>query len=137
MLARPNLSPPPPSSVVYIDCTAAADPQPSSKPNPFKASAAMMEERVKQCLASSLSRVTEFFATMDANGDGKVSRKEFSRGLIALGVCPLSLRAAVDAVFDSWDADSSGELDFREMHAKLRNSASAPKPEPPNHLSAA
>lgn len=111
----------------------------------FANSAKCMEERVKRQLAKHLARVMDLFRAMDRNNDGLVSRKEFLSGLLSLGVCPSSLRTAINSVFDEWDDDHSGTLEFGELHKKLRGAAvPPPKPnetnpmqrimrKPPNH----
>ena len=114
------------ASVRFIEAKPVKDAE--KQLNPFKASAVVMEERVKKSLATNLGRVLDLFTMMDSNRDGLVSRKEFTRGLIALGVCPLSLRPACDAVFDSWDKDGSGALDFGEIDARLRRAPAAVDP---------
>ena len=104
-----------------IDClTTEVAPPPPNAAGLFKASAALMEEKVKKALTANLMRVLDLFNLMDTNRDGVVSRKEFTCGLIALGVCTHSLRTACDAVFDSWDTDGSGTLELSEMEVKLR-----------------
>ena len=40
-------------------------------------------------------------------------------GLISSGVCAASLHTAIKAVFDSWDADGSGNIDMSEFSTVL------------------
>ena len=99
---------------------------------PFNNSARYMQERVKNNLGKHLSRVMDLFQSMDKNGDGLVSRKEFTNGLIKSGVCAASLRPAIASVFDAWDTDQSGSLDFREFDKKLRRTVPPPGPRETN-----
>ena len=57
-----------------------------------------------------------------------VSRSEFCEGLISSRTCAASLRPAIEEVFDEWDEDGSGEIDFRELHKKLRTVIQPPTP---------
>jgi len=109
----------------FVNCV---PPPVAADRDPFMSSALVMEERVKKNLASNLTRVVDLFKVMDVNDDGSVTRREFTRGLIALGVCTQSLYPAINAVFDSWDVDGSGQLDFKELDAKLRKAKPPPGP---------
>ena len=74
-------------------------------------------------------RVIELFRDMDLDGDGLIDRKEFRRGMTALGLdVP---RAMVDALFDSWDPDGSGSIDQRELNKMLRRGGDPTGLDPP------
>ena len=110
----------------YVDCVpkcGAAEVRPI-----FRNTAKLMEERVKKNLAKHLARVIDLFRRMDTNGDGLVSRTEFTKGLIGSGVCSASLRTAIASVFDSWDVDGSGALDFREFRKRTPRPNAPPPP---------
>ena len=75
-------------------------------------------DQLRDVLSKQAVRVIELFRDMDLDGDGLIDRKEFRRGMTALGLdVP---RAMVDALFDSWDPDGSGSIDQRELNKMLR-----------------
>ena len=75
-------------------------------------------DQLRDVLSKQAVRVIELFREMDIDGDGLIDRKEFRRGMTALGLdVP---RAMVDALFDSWDPDGSGSIDQRELNKMLR-----------------
>ena len=57
-------------------------------------------------------------------GDGEVSRKEFHKAMPALGLEDLSAKD-IDELFNSWDADGGGSLDFKELSAILKTPGAA------------
>ena len=80
-------------------------------------------EFVRWSLMDALSRmrgrVLDLIKEWDANGNGLVSRREFRRAVASCGL-DFGTTADVDAVFDEIDEDGSGELDVRELSARLR-----------------
>ena len=86
-------------------------------------------KEVKAAMAKSLSRILDLFRSMDADGDGMISREEF------IQVLPLIIGAGDDlhgvshdadtlgAVFDAFDRDQSGYVEYSELHAYLRKGA--------------
>ena len=79
---------------------------------------------VRKALAASYSRVIDFFKLMDKNGDGAVTKHEFRAGLGLLGIDESQASMeAIDALFDSFDMDGSGELTFNELKTILRYEA--------------
>ena len=64
-------------------------------------------------------RILDLVSQWDSNGNGLVSRREFRR---AVAACHLDFcsQSDVDAVFDEIDEDRSGELDVKELSARLR-----------------
>ena len=74
---------------------------------------------LSQSLAEQAARAIELFKKGDVDGDGLISRSEFRKAAPALGLqgfVPLEL----DALFDTWDKDGSGELSFREFFRLMR-----------------
>jgi len=67
---------------------------------------------------SALVRVMDLFRDWDENGDGYISKVEFFQALVALGYD--ITRQEASEVFDSFDNDGSGKIDFREMNKLLR-----------------
>ena len=57
-----------------------------------------------------------------------VSRSEFGRAIPALGI--EAPDAAVDALFDSFDPDGSGSIEYAEFNKLLRKPAKEEPPEP-------
>jgi hypothetical protein len=76
---------------------------------------------LRQKLNAKRGRVLDLFRQWDENGDGGISRDEFGRGLL---LCRLTFSAA-DArkLFDIFDEDGSGWLDFQEMDRMLRQAS--------------
>ena len=63
--------------------------------------------------------MADCFRALDRDGDAKIDKREFATSLPLLGFDG-SDRPALDAIFDSIDADGNGLLSFRELHAALR-----------------
>jgi Ca2+-binding EF-hand superfamily protein len=60
----------------------------------------------------------ELFRDWDADGDGLVSAADLFKGFSSLGVH--ASEEEVKAVFDRWDTDGSGGLDFKELDRAIR-----------------
>ena len=71
------------------------------------------------------SRVVDVLRTWDTDGDGVISRKEFEKGLRALGLH--GDQAEIDELFASMDVNGDGTLDYTELHRLLRVGAAAKK----------
>ena len=80
-------------------------------------------ERLRQKLASQWSRVRDLFQSTDGDGNGKISRSEWAVALPNLLGSEFSA-AATTALFDLFDVDHSGGIDFHELHSQLRIGAS-------------
>lgn len=80
-----------------------------------------VQDQIANALASSWSRVRDLFLEWDEDGDGSISKREFVRALALLGLHVGSDEAG--ALFDAFDADLSGTVDFEEMSKALRRRA--------------
>ena len=59
----------------------------------------------------------DLFREWDADGDGNVTRKEFHKAMPLLGLdVP---KKEIDAAFDSFDPDGSGEISYAELKKAL------------------
>ena len=76
-------------------------------------------------LQANHSRVVDVLRTWDTDGDGVISRKEFEKGLRALGL--EGDQAEIDELFASMDVNGDGTLDYTELHRLLRVGAAAKK----------
>ena len=63
-------------------------------------------------------RVLDLFREWDANGDGQISKKEFQKAMPLLGM-DLPVKAIND-LFDQYDPDKSGVMEFAELQKMLR-----------------
>lgn len=61
----------------------------------------------------------------DEDGDGLVSKPEFRRALPMLGLHATA--EAIDGLFDTFDRDGGGQIDFRELNRHLRRDVKAEK----------
>lgn len=75
-------------------------------------------DSLRRMLAASWTRVRDVFAAWDNDGNGQISRSEFSSVLSGLRLSVSREEAA--ALFDLLDEDRSGTLDYRELHSALR-----------------
>jgi len=75
-------------------------------------------EQLRDALVANSMRVIDLFREWDEDGDGNVDRHEFRRAMPLLGLH--AAREHIDALFDSFDADASGSIGFRELNRMLR-----------------
>ena len=81
-------------------------------------------EQLREALSKNAGRVIDLFREWDQDGDGNVSKKEFRKAMPKLG---FDVPAKdVDVLFDSFDPDGSGSIDFTELKKMLR----PPPPQP-------
>ena len=76
-------------------------------------------QQLRAILADNAVRVIDLFRDWDTDADGTVSRREFERALHALGLRDVS-DAELSELFGSFDPDSSGTVEFSELHKLLR-----------------
>ena len=85
---------------------------------PAKAKAVHVPRKLREKMRANRTRVMDLFKQWDKDESGLVSRDEFARGLSKSGV---QLRDAdVTLLFDFFDVDGSGTIDFYEMNEQLR-----------------
>ena len=82
------------------------------------AGTASTEDQLRFALRQNLTRVNELFQAWDEDQDGKVSKREFRRAVKLLGLS--ASKEDVDGLFDSFDPDGSGTIEFKEINAMLR-----------------
>ena len=80
-------------------------------------------EQLRKALQTNSMRVVDLFRDWDDNGDGLISKKEFRQAMPALG---LNVdRSHADALFDSFDPDGSGTIEYHELNKLLRKQGPA------------
>ena len=83
-------------------------------------------EQLRDALSKHAIKVMDLFREWDENGDGNVSKKEFRRAMGLLGFdVP---KTEIDALFDAFDPDGSGAMEFKELQKMLRHAAPAADP---------
>jgi Ca2+-binding EF-hand superfamily protein len=75
--------------------------------------------QIKGAMQASLVRVVDLFRQFDDDGDGRISFDEFGKamGELGLDVLPQALRL----LFDEWDPDKSGYIEYEELYTLLRH----------------
>jgi len=77
-----------------------------------------ISEQIAIALKGHASRVLDLFREWDTNGDGEISKKEFRKAMVSLGLqVPVK---DVDALFDKWDGDGGGCIQYKELNRILR-----------------
>ena len=83
---------------------------------------APLREATVEAMARSIkfnaARVTDLLKSLDINGDGFVTKREFREALPLLGFGQGG-HSAIDALFDQLDASGDGKLEYAELAAKL------------------
>lgn len=79
-------------------------------------------DQLRKALAESNTRVLDLFREWDGDNDGRISKKDFRVGFTKMA--PDFPKDVVDATFDSFDPDGSGEIEFNELDKFLRKRAS-------------
>ena len=74
-------------------------------------------EQLGAALKANAGRVIDLFRGRDTDGDGEVSRKEFHKAMPLLGF--EASKKDIDELFDTWDSDGGGSLDFKELRRIL------------------
>ena len=69
-------------------------------------------------LHASSARIVDVFRQWDSDGSGTVSKKEFRKAVTSMGLTATPGEA--DALYDLFDPDKSGAIDYREMKKILR-----------------
>ncbi|KOO33679.1 ankyrin repeat protein [Chrysochromulina tobinii] len=77
-----------------------------------------VETKLAIAIKKNAVRVMDLFRDWDENSDGVISKKEFRRALKNLSLGGTS--SDHDALFDKWDVDGSGALDYNELDKALR-----------------
>ena len=77
-----------------------------------------MQEQLRQILTDNAVRVIDLFRDWDDDEDGKVSQKEFRKAMAALGL--KVGRKDADALFDTFDPDGGGSIDYKELQKALK-----------------
>ena len=75
---------------------------------------------LRDALSRSASRVIDLLRAWDSDGNGHIERSEFNRAVAAMEFDFVASSDEIDALFDSFDVDSSGVVDFRELNRLLR-----------------
>ena len=94
-----------------------------SMSKPKAVAVVMSAVELRECLATSLSRVVDLFRQCDADQSGTVDVKEFCKGVHAVVAShggPTCKRSDVEAIFRDLDFDGSGSLSYAEMRSTLQ-----------------
>lgn len=83
--------------------------------------AADLAKCLKIALEKSKVQPVEFFRDIDRNQTGRISKADFVKALEMFNT-PYSSQQ-LESVFDVWDADGTGSLDYKELDRAIRNTA--------------
>ena len=89
---------------------------------------------LREALASKWPRAFSMFASWDDANTGYVSKPEFRKAVAMLGI--VASRTDVEGIFDSFDPDRDGSIEYRQLGEELMNEDHAPPPAPPAALKA-
>ena len=74
--------------------------------------------QIRAFLSTKAVRVIDLFHEWDDDNSGSISKAEFCKAMVSLGleVSP----SVIEELFDAWDPDGSGTLEIKEMQKQLR-----------------
>ena len=78
-----------------------------------------VSEQLRRKIKESWGSVSQLLQEWDSDGDGEISKAEFAKGMVAMGINLSSYE--VDEVFSVYDSDGGGTIDFAELHRFLRS----------------
>ena len=87
-----------------------------------------IQTKLRTALSVNAIRIMDLFAEWDTNGDNSVTKAEFRKAMAELGFN--ESRPHIDAVFDSFDADHSGTITYKELLRGLRRNEDLPMANP-------
>jgi len=76
-------------------------------------------EQLRKVLFENAVRVIDLFRDWDDDGNGLIDKKEFRKGVAALGY--IAPKADINAIFDDINKDKSGQLEYSELNKALRS----------------
>ena len=82
-----------------------------------------IQSALRAKLANNYGKVLDLFRSWDVDNDGMIRKVEMRQAVAALGFD--APQAAVDALFDSFDRDGGGSIEYKELHRVLRREAEA------------
>jgi len=83
-----------------------------------KPGAPSISSQLANALRQDAKRVLDLFRDWDTDGDGEISRKEFHKAMVTLGLeVPTE---SIDELFSQWDRDGGGSIDYKELQKILK-----------------
>jgi len=77
-----------------------------------------ISSQLANALRQDAKRVLDLFRDWDTDGDGEISRKEFHKAMVTLGLeVPTE---SIDELFSQWDRDGGGSIDYKELQKILK-----------------
>ena len=83
-----------------------------------------IQEQLRKVLKENHVKLVELFQQWDDDGNGGLDKKEWRRGVAAIGY--EAPKADIDAIFDSMDDDGNQFIEFAELKAALHDKRAAP-----------
>jgi len=77
-----------------------------------------ISEQLRDALSSNAVRVMDLFRDWDENQDGLIQKSEFTKAMVPLGI--QVSKAEASELFDQFDPDGSGTIEFNELNKLLR-----------------
>ena len=76
------------------------------------------QTKLRQALHKNLARVIDIFRDWDEDFSGTIDKREFRKALLALGFN--APKEEAEALFNAYDCDGGGSIDYQEMNKMLR-----------------
>eukprot|EP00900_Chrysochromulina_parva_P001495 jgi/Chrpa1/11346/Chrysochromulina_OHIO_Genome00021234-RA len=80
-------------------------------------SSVSLQEQLRQIVKTNSVKLVDLFADWDEDGNGGLDKKEFRKGIAALGYD--APNKDIDAIFDSMNDDGNGYIEFAELKLAL------------------